>query len=80
MLRTIYGDKERYQNNIGVNLKAIISPATARAAIKTATFGSSAALMTFSTLPATGLAHRKSKARWSVTRGVAEAAVVGQTG
>ena len=56
---------------------ASTSPATAAGATRTATTGSPAGWTTCSTSPATGWAPPRSRARWSPTPRVAEAAVVG---
>ena len=82
MLRTIWGDPDRYVktyfSEIFVDGSRSTSPATARAATRTATSGSWAASTTCSTSPATGSARWRSRARSSATRDVAEAAVVGR--
>ncbi len=65
MLRTIYGDASRYRKTYWSEVKAATSPATARAATKTAISGSSAASTTCSTWPGTGSAPPRWRAPWS---------------
>ncbi len=65
MLRTIYGDPERYVQPVLVaTFRASTSPATARARTRTATSGSWAASTTCSTSPATASARWRWRARW----------------
>ncbi len=79
MLRTIYGDPDRYVKQLLVaDSRACISPATARAEIKTDISGSWAASTTCSTSAATASAPWKSSRALVAHEAVAEAAVVGR--
>ncbi len=78
MLRSIYGDKTRYKNSTGARSRGATSPATARAATRTATFGLSAASTTCSTFRVTASEPPRSRVPSSRTRLLAEAAVVGR--
>ena len=66
MLRTLYGDDERYQGRpTGARFPAATSPATGPAETRTATTGSWGGSTTSSTSPGIASRRWKSKAPWS---------------
>ena len=71
MLRTLYGDDDRYVETYCREVRQgdVLSSATPRAATPTATSGSSGASTTSSTSPATGCRPPRSSRRSSGTRG-----------
>jgi acetyl-CoA synthetase len=75
--RTVYGDHERFHETYFSRFPGSTSPATAAAATRTATTGSPVGWTTSSTCRAIAWAPPRSRAHWSPTRSVAEAAVVG---
>ena len=78
MLRTIYGDDERYQQQYWSQVPHVYFTADGARRTRTATSGSWAASTTCSTSPAIASARWKSRAPWCIIRKVAEAAVVGK--
>jgi hypothetical protein len=69
MLRTLWGDDERYKKQYWSELPGyVILPATARGSTRTATSGSSAGSTTCSTSPATASARPRSRAPSSPIR------------